>query len=77
VLGNFGRWQGLGTDDDYHLTYAMYQEKYVVWYGELEPDRLHVRILGSAARVSGDCHVSTGALICRLVDASVGVWRLR
>ena len=78
VYGNFGAWQSLGTDGESTLTYAMNQVygTYVVWYGVLDPDRLRVRILGSASRVSGDCHVSAGALICRLVDASVGVWQL-
>lgn len=76
VLGDFGPWSGLGGDGESSLRYAMYQENYVVRYGELDPDRLRVRILGSAKQVSGDCHVSTGALICRLVDASIGVWRL-
>jgi len=79
VHGDLGAWQGLGVDGETTLTYAMYQVlgQDTRWYGVLDPDRLRVHILGSADRVSGDCHISTGALICRLVDASVGVWQLR
>jgi len=79
VHGNLGPWQGLAVDGEDALTYAMYEVpgKYTRWYGALDPDRLQVRILGSADRVSGDCHISNGALICRLVDASIAVWPLR
>jgi hypothetical protein len=49
----------------------------VLWYGVLDPARRTVQIIGSADRISGDCQSSAGAMICRLVDASVAVYRLR
>jgi hypothetical protein len=79
IRGDLGKWNGLPTADQTTLTYGMREAgaEYVVWYGVLDPAKLDVRILGSAQRVSNDCQVSAGALICRLVDASVAVWRLR
>ena len=47
-----------------------------LWYGLLDPAELAVRVLGSADRVSGECRASTGVMICRLIDASVAVYRL-
>ncbi len=49
---------------------------YQMWYGVLDPATRQVRVLGSADRVSGGCETGAKALICRLVDASVAVWRL-
>lgn len=78
ALGDFGGWEGLATSGADDLTYAMQvvPGKYVVYYGVLDPARLDVEILGSADGVSTGCETSAGALVCRLVDASVAVWRL-
>lgn len=47
-----------------------------VWYALLNPASLGVRLLGKAEPVSGDCQVTAQVLVCRRVDASVGVWPL-
>lgn len=77
ALGNFGDWQGLGHAGD-GLVYGKrdLRGQHTIWYGVLDPATRHVRILGSADRVSGGCETSADAMICRLVDASVAVWRL-
>lgn len=80
-LGNFGKWQGLGPAG-HGLLYGKTQEtgKYRIWYGLLDPATRRIDYLGSADHVSGDCRTSTTAdpvLMCRLIDASYAVWRLR
>jgi hypothetical protein len=78
VVGDFGPWQGLGPDGDTGLLYGKRDAErgYQLWYGVLDPATRRIRLLGSADRVSGGCETSAGAMICRLVDASVAVWRL-
>ncbi|MGX6602520.1 hypothetical protein ACWKSP_10350 [Micromonosporaceae bacterium Da 78-11] len=79
VLGDFGPWQGLGPGPAPGLIYGRrdVDGEYVVWYGVLDPKTRNARILGAAERVSGDCQATSEAFICRLIDASVAVWRLR
>jgi hypothetical protein len=78
VRGDFGEWQGLATSGSDELSYGMrtVPGKFTLFYGVLDPARLDVRLLGAADQVSGDCETSAGVLVCRLVDASVAVWRL-
>ena len=78
VLGDFGGWQGLAEADG-GLIYGMRDVpgKYEVWYGVLDPATRGIDPIGLATRVSGGCGVAGGAMVCRLVDASVAVWRLR
>lgn len=78
VLGNFGNWQGIGGTSGDGVVYGKLDIRgsYQMWYGVLDPATRRVRILGSADRVSGGCETGAKALICRLVDASVAVWRL-
>ena len=77
VLGDFGPWQALGRGPA-GLLYGKRDTPggYQVWYGVLDPRTRRAGILGAAQQVSGDCQFATGVLICRLVDASVAVWRL-
>jgi outer membrane protein assembly factor BamB len=70
-LGNFGDWRGLGVAGG--RLYGIRDNRY---YGMLDPATREVDYLGTAPRVSGDCEVGSGVLICRLVDASVAVWQL-
>jgi hypothetical protein len=76
--GNFGDWTALGPPAPDGHVYAKLDARgqYKFWYGVLDPDTMRVRILGSGDRVSGGCEASGGALVCRLVDASIAVWRL-
>jgi hypothetical protein len=47
-----------------------------VWYGVLDPAAGSVRVLGAAEPVSDDCQLSGSRLVCRRLDATVGVWQL-
>jgi hypothetical protein len=81
AIGNFGDWQSLGPAGD-GLLYGKKDAhgKYRIWYGLLDPATRRIDYLGAADRVSGDCQTSPiedPVLICRLIDASYAVWRLR
>jgi hypothetical protein len=78
VLGDFGPWQALGPGPSPGLLYGKRDTPggYEVWYGVLDPRTRRASILGAAQGVSGDCEFATDVLICRLVDASVAVWKL-
>ncbi|MFF5293204.1 PQQ-binding-like beta-propeller repeat protein [Paractinoplanes globisporus] len=78
ALGNFGAWQGLAPAGN-GLIYGKRDVRgsYQVFYGLLDPADRSVDVLGLADRVSGGCETSAGVLVCRLIDASVAVWRLR
>jgi hypothetical protein len=78
VLGNFGNWQGLGPAGSGQI-YGKRDVpgQYRVYYGRLDPADRSIEPLGAAERVSGGCETGGGVLTCRLVDASVAVWRLR
>ena len=43
----------------------------------LDPARRTATILGRGEAVQGSCQTSADALVCRLNDASVAIWRLR
>jgi hypothetical protein len=77
VLGNFGQWQGLGVAKS-GLIYGKRDVPghYEVFYGLLDPATRSIQPLGRADRVSGGCETGGGVMTCRLVDASVAVWRL-
>ena len=79
VLGDFGKWETIASDAVPDQLYGIYTVpgQDVIFYGVLDPARRTVRILGTGERVSGNCQTSVGALVCRLVDASVAIWRLR
>jgi hypothetical protein len=78
VLGDFGSWDVAASDGVPEPVYGTYtvrgQDR--IYYGVLDPARRSARILGVGDRVSGDCQTSAGALICRLLDASVAIWQL-
>jgi hypothetical protein len=79
VLGDFGGWQGLGPAGDSGKIYGKRDVvgQYKVFYGLLDPATHSVEPLGLAERVSGGCETGGGVMTCRLIDASVAVWRLR
>ncbi|BAL92059.1 hypothetical protein AMIS_68390 [Actinoplanes missouriensis 431] len=78
VLGEAGRWEsgGPGPEPDTAYVRRVVSGEDRVWYGVLDMRRMRIRVSGVADRVAGDCHFAAGALICRRLDASVGVWRL-
>jgi outer membrane protein assembly factor BamB len=77
ALGNFGDWEGLGPAGEGRVYGKRdIRGQYTVWYGVLDPATRHVRILGAGHRISGGCETAAAVLICRLVDASVAIWRL-
>jgi len=79
VLGDFGNWEMVPSDTVPDQLYVVYTApgRDTIVYGVLDPGRRSARILGTGEQVSGGCLTSVGALICRLVDASVAIWRLR
>ncbi|XVU24006.1 PQQ-binding-like beta-propeller repeat protein [Actinoplanes sp. CA-054009] len=78
AVGDFGRWESLGRTAD-GMIYGKIDVRgeYVLYYGLLDPSEQAIRVTGAASGVSGNCRAAEGVLICRLVDASVGVWPLR
>ena len=48
-----------------------------VFYALLDPADRGVRVLGAATDVSGDCQTTDEVLVCRRIDASVGIWQLK
>jgi hypothetical protein len=79
LFGDFGTWQGLGVAGDTGLIWGQRDVpgSYQVFYGRLDPTDRSVEVLGRADRVSGGCETGAEVMVCRLVDASVAVWRLR
>jgi hypothetical protein len=79
VVGDFGNWDTVASDTVPDQLYGIYKVpgQNTIIYGVLDPDRRTARILGSGTGVFGNCQASADALICRLVDASVAIWRLR
>jgi hypothetical protein len=79
VLGNFGNWDVVSSDTVQHTLYAIHlvPGQSTIYYGTLDPVRRTATILGRGEEVSGSCQTSADALVCRLNDASVAIWRLR
>ena len=77
-LGDFGRWRSSGTARPDGTVVGLRQDngKHTVWYAVLDPGARTVRVLGSADGVSGDCDTTADVLVCRRLDASIGLWRL-
>ncbi|MFI1989167.1 hypothetical protein [Actinoplanes sp. NPDC020271] len=48
-----------------------------VWFGALDPVRMRVRPLVAAEGITDECLAERESLVCRKIDAGVGVWRLR
>lgn len=79
VLGDFGSWAVVASDTVQRTLYGIHliPGQSTMWYGTLDPARRTATILGRGDAVFGSCQTAAGALICRLNDASVAVWRLR
>jgi hypothetical protein len=78
VLGDFGAWQRIGEPESDGTVVGLRERAGddVVFYARLNPAKLSTRLLGVAKGVSGDCQTTPDVLICRRVDATVGIWRL-
>jgi hypothetical protein len=78
VRGDFGAWRTVGVPRPDGTVIGLRAETTldVVWYARLDPADHGARMLGSAEQVSGDCQTTPAVLVCRRVDASVGIWRL-
>lgn len=79
VLGDFGRWRPVGTaaPDGTMIGLREHLVDDTVWYARLDPADRTVRLLGTAKDVSGDCRTTPDVLVCRRIDASVGLWALK
>jgi hypothetical protein len=76
--GAFGPWQpdGAAAADGTVIGLQEQLADGIVWFARLDPATTRVRVLGAATEVAGDCGVTAVALICRRLDAGVGIWRL-
>jgi hypothetical protein len=45
------------------------------WLAHLDPATGRARVFGMIVGVSADCEVRAGAVICRRLDATIGIWR--
>lgn len=79
VLGDFGPWHIIGPARPDGLVFGLHEQALddTVFYALLDPADRGVRVLGSAADVSGDCQTAGEVLVCRRIDASVGIWQLK
>jgi hypothetical protein len=79
VEGSFGAWHAVGRAGPDGAVIGLREELAddTVWYARLDPATRAVRLLGRADQVSGDCQTTRTVLICRRIDASVGIWRLK
>jgi hypothetical protein len=79
VLGTFGNWNVVVSDTVPRTLYGIHlvPGQSTIFYGRLDPVRRTATILGRGEAVNGNCQTSADALVCRLVDASVGIWQLR
>ncbi|MFG1604184.1 hypothetical protein [Actinoplanes sp. NPDC049265] len=78
VRGDFGRWHSVGAAGADGTVIGLREQLSgdTVHYARLDPDTLRIRVLGAADQVSGDCQTTAEVLVCRRIDASVGLWRL-
>ena len=76
--GDFGAWRSKGDPRPDGTVIGLRQRPGddVLWYASLNPATLAIRVLGAAERVSGDCQTTPDVLVCRRLDASVGIWPL-
>jgi hypothetical protein len=79
VLGDFGPWHTIGGAGSDGLVFGLHEQARdnTVFYAVLDPANHGVRVLGAAAEVSGDCQRAGEVLVCRRIDASVGIWQLK
>jgi len=79
VLGDFGDWHSIGEAavDGTVIGVRELTSENVVWYARLDPATRAVHVLGMADRVAGDCQTTRDVLVCRRIDASVGIWSLK
>jgi len=78
VLGDFGEWHSIGdaAADGTVIGLRELMTDNVVWYARLDSATQGVRLLGKAESVAGDCQTTPDVLVCRRIDASVGIWSL-
>ncbi|MEV6631225.1 hypothetical protein AB0M54_10780 [Actinoplanes sp. NPDC051470] len=79
VRGDFGRWHSVGAADADGMVVGLREHLIddTVYYARLDPATMRIHVLGTADHVSGDCHTTIEVLVCRRIDASVGLWSLK
>ena len=79
VEGAVDGWRPIGGPRPDGVVHAVRAEPAgdTVWYARLDLDTRAVRLLGRAERVAGDCRTAADVLVCRRIDASVGLWSLK
>jgi outer membrane protein assembly factor BamB len=76
--GTFGAWQPVGEalPDGRVIAVRERPGDRDVRYAVLDPATASVRVLGVADGVTADCQPAANRLVCRRLDASIGVWPL-
>jgi outer membrane protein assembly factor BamB len=79
ILGDFGQWHTIGAVRPDGLVLGLHEQVLddTVFFALLDPADRGVRVLGAARDVSGDCQTADEVLVCRRIDASVGIWQLK
>lgn len=75
-LHDLGRWDMIGMAGPDRITLLRRDAATGrAWFGVTDPSIGVVRTLGAVTDVSGDCHSTAGWVLCRKLNASVGIWR--
>ncbi|GGL13938.1 outer membrane protein assembly factor BamB family protein [Mangrovihabitans endophyticus] len=79
VLGTFDKWTVVNSVASGGDRIGLREESNgpVAWYGRIDLDSMTVRLIGAARDVSGDCQTTRDVLVCRRMDASIGIWPLK
>ncbi|GAA2474145.1 hypothetical protein [Winogradskya humida] len=75
-LADFGRWRMTGVLRADGTAIVTHLTGDVLNIGLLDPAARALRVLGTAAGISGDCDATPDVLICRRVDASIAIWSM-
>ncbi|MEJ3743573.1 PQQ-binding-like beta-propeller repeat protein [Actinomycetes bacterium KLBMP 9797] len=77
-VGELGDWTTLGAGDGRGQLLGVRVDHRTLraWFAWLDPEHLSVRVVHVAAGVTGRCDAHAGAIICRRLDSSLGVWHL-
>jgi hypothetical protein len=73
-LHDLGHWDMIGFAGDRIALMRRDPGTGRAWFGLADPSRDGVHILGAAPDVSGDCQSTAAWILCRRLDASVGIW---
>ncbi|WP_173076274.1 outer membrane protein assembly factor BamB family protein [Phytohabitans rumicis] len=76
-VGELGIWSVIGPPDSAGQLIGMRSDLATAraWFARLDPATGAARVFGVVGDVTGDCEVWADAVLCRRLNATVGVWR--